>query len=114
MSTGKGSLSARTHAAFDSRWHTAEYLWEAAEKVGKRSIVIKLAFYLAGADARRVAKSPAMGCPSMNGTTIPPFNHAYTFSGDALFSTDDYVEGTLVEVDEVEDWQGPRIRHAVP
>ncbi len=101
----KGEPLGTTHAAFDSRWHTAEYLWEAAEKVGKRSIVIN---WPSSWPARTKEGWQIAGY----GLTVnewhdhPTFHHSYSFSGDALFSTDDHVEGTLIDVEEAEDWQG--------
>lgn len=100
-----GEPIGQTHAAFDSRWHTAEYLWEAAEKVGKRSIVINWpsSWPARMQDGWQIA---GYGLSVNEWHDHPTFHHAYTFSGDALFSTDDYVEGTLIEVEDVEDWQG--------
>ena len=101
----KGEPIGQTHAAFDSRWHTAEYLWEAAEKVGKRSIVINWpsSWPARVQDGWQIA---GYGLSVNEWHDHPTFHHAYTFSGDALFSTDDFVEGTLIEVEEVEGWQG--------
>ena len=101
----QGEPIGQTHAAFDSRWHTAEYLWEAAEKVGKRSIVINWpsSWPARMQDGWQIA---GYGLSVNEWHDHPTFHHAYTFSGDALFSTEDFVEGTLIEVEEVEDWQG--------
>lgn len=92
-----------THAAFDSRWHTAEYLWEAAEKIGKRSIVINWpsSWPARMQDGWQIA---GYGLSVNEWHDHPTFHHAYTFSGDALFSTDDYVEGTVIEVEDVAGW----------
>ncbi len=101
----KGEPIGTTHAAFDSRWHTAEYLWEAAEKVGKRSIVINWpsTWPARMQDGWQIA---GYGLSVNEWHDHPTFHHAYTFSGDALFSTEDHVEGTLVEVEIAEGWQG--------
>lgn len=101
----KGEPIGQTHAAFDSRWHTAEYLWEAAERIGKRSIVINWpsSWPARMQDGWQIA---GYGLSVNEWHDHPTFHHAYTFSGDALFSTDDYVEGTLIEMEETEDWQG--------
>ncbi len=100
-----GEPIGQTHAAFDSRWHTAEYLWEAAEKAGKRSIVINWpsSWPARMKDGWQIA---GYGLSVNEWHDHPTFHHAYTFSGDALFSTGDYVEGTLIEVEDAEDWQG--------
>ena len=100
----KGEPIGTTHAAFDSRWHTAEYLWEAAEKVGKRSIVINWpsTWPARMQDGWQIA---GYGLSVNEWHDHPTFHHAYTFSGDALFSTEDYVEGSLVEVETAEDWR---------
>ena len=101
----KGEPIGTTHAAFDSRWHTAEYLWEAAEKVGKRSIVINWpsSWPARMQDGWQIA---GYGLSVNEWHDHPTFHHAYTFSGDALFSTDDYVEGTVIEVEDVAGWSG--------
>ncbi len=101
----KGEPLGMTHAAFDSRWHTAEYLWEAAEKIGKKSIVINWpsSWPARMQDGYQLA---GYGLSMNEWHDHPTFHHAYTFSGDALFATDDYVEGTLIEVEDAEDWQG--------
>lgn len=101
----QGEPIGQTHAAFDSRWHTAEYLWEAAEKVGKRSIVINWpsSWPARVQDGWQIA---GYGLSVNEWHDHPTFHHAYSFSGDALFSTDDYVEGTLIEVEDVQGWQG--------
>lgn len=101
----QGEPIGQTHAAFDSRWHTAEYLWEAAEKVGKRSIVINWpsSWPARMQDGWQIA---GYGLSVNEWHDHPTFHHAYSFSGDALFSTEDYVEGTLIEVEDVQGWQG--------
>lgn len=101
----RGEPIGQTHAAFDSRWHSAEYLWEAAEKVGKRSIVINWpsSWPARLQDGWQIA---GYGLSVNEWHDHPTFHHAYSFSGDALFSTDDFVEGTLIEVEDVEGWQG--------
>ena len=74
----KGEPLGETHAAFDSRWHTAEYLWEAAEKIGKKSIVMNWpsSWPARLQDGYQIA---GYGLSMNEWHDHPTFHHAYTF-----------------------------------
>ena len=90
-----------THPGFDSRECQAEYLWTAAERVGKKSIIlnypsswpptIKEGIHVGGAGL-----SPdGWRTDSPRGTTI---------AGDQVFATEFYPLGTEIELEEAEGW----------
>ena len=90
-----------THPGFDSRECQAEYLWTAAERVGKRSIIlnypsswpptIKEGIHVGGAglsvDGWRTERP--------RGTTV---------AGDQVFATEFYPLGTQVELEAASGW----------
>lgn len=96
-----------THAAFDTRWHTAEYVWEAAERAGKRSIVVN---WPSSWPARMEhgQQIAGYGLSVNEWHDHPVHHHVYSFSGEAIFSTEDFVEGTPIEVDDAHGWENLR------
>jgi len=103
----------KTHQGFDSGDCRAEYIWQAAERVGKRSIVLnypstwpptlKEGIQLGGAGL------------SMNEWRYgepPPFR--CTLAAEQLFSTEEYPLATQVELREAGGWRNlPSCRRAL-
>lgn len=92
----------QTHPGFDTADCDAEYIWNAIARAGKRSVLVNY---------------PSSWPPKLdNGVQIGGFGlnpNEWRYGGlpmrcdiadDQVFSTDDYPEGTTIELDDASDW----------
>lgn len=103
-----------TYAAFDSRDCLAEYLWEAAGREGKLTIILN---YPSTWPPRgdRIVQVGGAGLAVNEWRITPKFSHrievgtyaswyGVTLCEDMLFSTEDYPLAARIEVNEGENW----------
>ena len=100
----------QTYQAFLSRDCRAEYIWEAAQKVGKKTILMNYPSTW-GTNLKDGIQLGGVGLGlndwriDENGAPLPLYFARYSISADLLFSTEEYPEAHLIDLHPARGWK---------
>ncbi len=91
--------------AFDSRDVKAEFLWNAAEREGKRSIILNYPTTWPPTIKEGVQLGGAGLCLNEWQIGVPPWGVPMTLCDEQFFSTEEYPQGAVVELRPASEWK---------
>ncbi|HID08038.1 MAG TPA: hypothetical protein EYP10_12935, partial [Armatimonadetes bacterium] len=96
--------------AFDSRDVKAEFLWNAAERVGKRSILLNYPTTWPPTINDGIQLGGMGLCLNEWQIGVPPWGVPMTLCNEQFFSTEEYPQATVIELRSASGWQNMELR----
>ncbi len=100
-----GEAYCREVKSFDSSQCQAEYIWDAAARLGKKSVIINYPVTYGYEPKGGIRLGGAAVWINSSVIGRPGWSTGVTLAADQVFSTDEYLEGTIVSLREASGWQ---------
>jgi len=97
------------HSAFDSRYCKAEFIWETAEKVGKRSILVNYPTSWPS----KMSKGIQIAGWAEGVRTIGEFAR-FEYESPLIYSTSRDIRGAYIKLKSASGWQNVSLSHSSP